>query len=269
MSRRQRVTSCLGRSKASSVMNTMLPFMVAVCVWALVVWAFKLPSFALPSPASVYQRGVQLIVDGTLAGHAAQSLIRLLAGAFVSIVLAVPLGVTMGLHRAMSDFFTPLLSFFQSISGIAWIPLATIWFGFGFPTILFVLVNCIFFPVLYNTVMGVRGVPACLCNAARCLGATNWQVITHVVLPGALPSIMTGLRMGTGFGWRALMAAEMIATEKGLGYMIFDARLFWRTDEVIVGMIGIGSIWFLTDRLILIPLERKTIERWGLVTTST
>ena len=102
-------------------------------------------------------------------------------------------------------------------------------------------------------------------NAAASLGAGRWALLTEVLLPGALPNIVTGIRTGLGFAWRGLIAAEMIATNVGLGYMLFVARDFYRTEVIVLGMIVIGVIWLLIDRLLLVPLERATIERWGLV----
>jgi NitT/TauT family transport system permease protein/taurine transport system permease protein len=102
-------------------------------------------------------------------------------------------------------------------------------------------------------------------HAAASLGAKGWRLLTQVILPGALPNIVTGIRTGLGFAWRGLIAAEMIATNVGLGYMLFLARDFYKTEVIVLGMIVIGLIWLVIDRLVLAPLERVTIERWGLV----
>jgi len=113
--------------------------------------------------------------------------------------------------------------------------------------------------------LGVTGIAMPLRHAAASLGASRWQLLTEVLLPGALPNIVTGIRTGLGFAWRGLIAAEMIATNVGLGYMLFVARDFYRTEVIVLGMIVIGVLWLLIDRLLLAPLERATIERWGLV----
>jgi NitT/TauT family transport system permease protein/taurine transport system permease protein len=123
----------------------------------------------------------------------------------------------------------------------------------------------VFFIVAYNTLLGVTTIPHAIRNAAASLGAGQWALLTEVLLPGALPNIVTGIRTGLGFAWRALIAAEMIATNVGLGYMLFVARDFYRTEVIVLGMIVIGLIWLLIDRLILVRLERGTIERWGMV----
>jgi NitT/TauT family transport system permease protein/taurine transport system permease protein len=200
-----------------------------------------------------------------LIGHIGASLARIALGTFIGIVLAVPLGILMGVSPAVSTFMTPLLRFFSVLAGIAWIPIATLWFGYGFGAITFVIFNAVFFVVAYNTLLGVTSIPMQLRHAAASLGASRRQIVAEVLLPGALPNIVTGIRTGLGFAWRGLIAAEMIATNVGLGYMLFVARDFYRTEVIVLGMIVIGILWLLIDRLMLAPLERATIERWGLV----
>src|SRR5919202_1107419 len=182
-----------------------------------------------------------------------------------AIPVSVPLGVAMGVSPVVSSLLTPLFRFFSVLAGIAWIPIATLWFGYGFGAITFVIFNAVFFIVAYNTLLGVSTIPMSLRHAAASLGARPWAMLVEVLLPGALPNIVTGIRTGLGFAWRGLIAAEMIATNVGLGYLVFMARDFYRTEVIVLGMIVIGVIWLLLDRLLLAPLERATVERWGLV----
>jgi taurine transport system permease protein len=174
----------------------------------------------------------------------------------------------MGVSPLVSTFLTPPLRFFSVLAGIAWIPIATLWFGYGFGAITFVIFNAVFFVVTYNTLLGVSSIPLQLRRAAASLGAGPWATLREVILPGALPNIVTGVRTGLGFAWRGLIAAEMIATNVGLGYMLFTARDFYQTEVIVFGMIVIGLLWLVLDRLLLAPLERATIERWGLVVRS-
>jgi NitT/TauT family transport system permease protein/taurine transport system permease protein len=183
----------------------------------------------------------------------------------VSVPLAVGFGVLVGLSRRLASVLEPVAGFFNSLSGIAWLPLAVTWFGLGWASVTFIMVNTIFFLVFFNTLVGVRTVPRVFEQAIRTLGGSRRHLILQVLIPGAMPSIVTGLRMSIGFGWRALIAAEMIATSTGLGFLIFNAQNFHQTDAILVGIITIGVLWLLTDRLVLQPLERWTIERWGLV----
>jgi len=159
----------------------------------------------------------------------------------------------------------PIVGFFNALSGIAWLPLAITWFGLGWTSVTFIMFNTIFFLVFFNTLVGVRAVPRIFEQAVLTMGGSRRDVIWEVLIPGALPSVVTGIRMSIGFGWRALIAAEMIATSTGLGFLIYNGANFLQSDTILVGIIVIGVLWLLTDRLLLRPLERRTIERWGLV----
>ena len=242
-----------------------LPLLALLAIWETVVRGFDVSPRVFPAITPVVLAGVDAVRDGTLILHIGASLGRIALGTLIGIVLAVPLGIAMGTSRAVSTFFTPLLRFFSVLAGIAWIPIATLWFGYGFGAITFVIFNAVFFVVAYNTLLGVTAIPMALRHAAASLGASRWQLFVEVLLPGALPNIVTGIRTGLGFAWRGLIAAEMIATNVGLGYMLFVARDFYRTEVIVLGMVIIGLLWLLIDRLLLAPLERATIERWGLV----
>jgi ABC-type nitrate/sulfonate/bicarbonate transport system permease component len=241
------------------------PLVALVIVWAVVVPLFNINPRVFPSVGAVGAAGIESIRDGTLINHVGASLLRVGLGTLIGIITAVPLGIAMGVSPAISGFLTPLFRFFSVLAGIAWIPIATLWFGYGFGAIIFVIFNAVFFVVAYNTLLGVSTIPYALRNAAASLGAGRWTLLTEVLLPGALPNIVTGIRTGLGFAWRGLIAAEMIATNVGLGYMLFVARDFYRTEVIVLGMIVIGALWLLIDRLLLVPLERSTIERWGMV----
>ena len=241
------------------------PLLVLVAIWAIVVPLFEVNPRVFPSVASVADAAADTIGDGSLIRHIGASLLRVGLGTLIGVATAVPLGIAMGVSPAVSSFLTPLFRFFSVLAGIAWIPIATLWFGYGFGAIVFVIFNAVFFVVAYNTLLGVSTIPMTIRNAAASLGAGRWAMLTEILLPGALPNIVTGVRTGLGFAWRGLIAAEMIATNVGLGYMLFVARDFYRTEVIVLGMIVIGLLWLLIDRLLLVPLERATIERWGLV----
>lgn len=242
-----------------------LPLLLLLFVWEFCIRVFHVDARVFPSIESVFAAGLESISDGSIFKHIAASLGRVAVGTVLAIVVSIPLGVAMGLNPIVSEFLSPLFRFFSVLAGIAWIPIATLWFGYGFGAITFVIFNAVFFVVTYNTLLGVSSIPMPLRNAAASLGANGWDLLTQVILPGALPNIVTGIRTGLGFAWRGLIAAEMIATNVGLGYMLFLARDFYKTEVIVFGMIVIGLIWLLIDRLLLAPLERATIERWGLV----
>jgi taurine transport system permease protein len=250
---------------ASSAALFFLPFAVILALWAVLVPYFNVNPRLFPRLSAVIAAGVEGIQDGTLLTHIGASLWRVLVGTVLALVAAIPLGIAMGVSPVVSTFLTPLFRFFSVLAGIAWIPIATLWFGYGFGAITFVIFNAVFFIVTYNTLLGVSTIPRQTRNAAASLGAGRWAMLTEVLLPGALPNIVTGIRTGLGFAWRGLIAAEMIATNAGLGYMLFVARDFYRTEVIVLGMIVIGVLWLLLDRLVLAPVERATIERWGMV----
>ncbi len=256
----------MGRtSRINAALIFVAPLAVLVALWAVVVPAFGVRPQIFPSVGAVGRAGIDSLIDGSLLRHVGASIARVAIGTVLAVLVAVPLGILMGVSRGVSAFLTPLMRFFSVLAGIAWIPIATLWFGYGFGAIVFVIFNAVFFVVAYNTLLGVSTIPMPLRHAAASLGAGRMAMLTDVLLPGALPNIVTGIRTGLGFAWRGLIAAEMIATNVGLGYMLFVARDFYQTEVIVLGMIVIGTIWLLIDRLILVPLERATIERWGLV----
>ena len=257
-----------GTSAALGAALFVAPLLALVAIWAIVVPLFNINPRIFPSVASVAEAAIENIRDGSLIRHVGASLLRVGLGTLIGVITAVPLGIVMGVSATVSAFLTPLFRFFSVLAGIAWIPIATLWFGYGFGAIIFVIFNAVFFVVAYNTLLGVSTIPKTVRNAAASLGAGRWAMLTEVLLPGALPNIVTGVRTGLGFAWRGLIAAEMIATNVGLGYMLFVARDFYRTEVIVLGMIVIGLLWLLIDRLLLVPLERATIERWGMVRRS-
>ena len=226
---------------------------------------FRARSF--PGRSTSSRSFVSLTYKGILPDYLQDSLIRLLTGAALGMALGIPLGVLIGTSRWAHRICWPVLLFFQAIGDIAWLPILLIWFGFGLTTMTFVIVYTVLFPVVLNTVLGVESVPRDLARAARSLGASPARVLWEVTLPGALPNIITGLRNGLGYGWRALIAVEIIVGTSGIGFMMFDARRAGSTTEILLGMIILGLLWYIVDAWILAPLERATGQRWGLVTS--
>lgn len=243
----------------------LVPFAVALAAWAILPKLIDYPSYMMPPLPDVWAHLKEIGADGTLAGHVIASLERLALGFVVGTGVAVPLGIVIALNRHVADMLKPLLTFLQSIAGIAWVPLAVIWFGIGIGSVVFVIANTIFFATLYNTVVGVQAIPQALHRAVRSLGGRGWRLATVLILPGALVQLIVGFRTAMAYGWRALVAAEMIAGTNGLGYMTIEAVQWYKTESVLVGMIAIGLIWLAMDQFIFVPLERVTVRRWGIV----
>lgn len=248
-----------------SVATYLFPFLVLVAIWHALAATGRFTINQVPPPALVAEVLWEMTLDGALIGHIGQSLGRLALGFVAGAGLGIVLGILIGMNRGAAEFIEPLVSFLNALSGIAWVPLAIVWFGIGPAAVTFILWNSIFFLVLFNTLLGVLSVPPIFRNAVLTLGGGRVHVIRDVLVPGAMPNIVLGIRMGMGFGWRALIAAEMIGATSGLGFMIYDASSYLRSDIIIAGVIVIGVLWVVTDRLLLVPLERWTVERWGLV----
>lgn len=251
--------------RLSSVGMFMLPFVVIIAIWQMVSSAQLYPNYIFPSPIEVWRTLLRTGADGTLIEHIGASLFRLGLGFFAGFAIGFPLAVLIGINRTASRFFVPPITFFNSIPGLAWIPLAILWFGIDYKAVTFIIFNSVFFPVAFSTIAGIRAVPQNLVNAGRTLGASQLDLVREVFIPGALPSIVTGMRLGVAYGWRALIGGEMIATSTGLGFMIFDARQTLDSGVIVLGMIVMGVLYLAMDQLILRPLETRTIERWGTV----
>jgi len=253
----------VGRAEAVVAWGLLLGgFLVA---WSVASATLPVPPYFLPPPTAVLASAGELVAKGILPFYVAESLRRIVTAAVVALLVGVPLGLVLGQSRGVAAFVYPLLNFFQSVSGIAWLPLMLVWFGFGERTILVAVNYTVFFPVIFNALVGVRSVPPIYGDALRTLGASRWRILRDVVLPGALPSIATGMRLGLAYGWRALIAAEMLVGAHGLGSMIFTAQSFHLTARIMLGMGAIGALWLLLDYFVLRPLEETTIGRWGLV----
>ena len=241
------------------------PFLLVVGSWALASHFGSFPPYMLPSLSQMWVRFTDSLADGALFRHVGSSLYLLTISFIIGNGLAIPLGIAIAMNRNVSDLVRPVLTFFQSIAGIAWVPLAVIWFGVGMGSVVFLIANTIFFSAIFSTVVGVQTVPKTLHRAVLCHGGRGLQIFTELILPGALVQIILGLRTSMAYGWRSLVAGEMLAGSTGLGYMAMEAVQWHQTDIVIMGMILIGILWLILDRLLFAPLERRTVARWGLL----
>jgi NitT/TauT family transport system permease protein len=205
--------------------------------------------YAAPLEAYDVARGNRLIwlFSGELPHDALASVYRVLGGFLIGAGLALPLGLAMGMSTLVYKLFNPLLQILRPIPPIAYIPLAILWFGLGNPPAFFLISLGAFFPVLMNTISGVRNVDAIYLRAARNLGASGSTLFLRVILPAASPFILTGMRVGFGVAFIVVIVAEMIAVNSGLGYRILEAREFFWSDKIIAGMITIGLLGLAID----------------------
>ncbi len=204
----------------------------------------------LPPPSTVARTFWTLTASGELPLHIAVSLLRVLEGFAIAAALGLILGIGIGLSRSLDQATDLTIQLIKPIPPIAWIPLAILWFGIGEAGKVYIIALGAFFPVLVNTIDGIRQTDHRYVELARILEVTRSRFIAQVVLPGALPSIMTGLRVGLMVAWICVVAAELIAASRGVGYLIMDARQLSQTDQVLVGMITIGAMGKLLDVLL-------------------
>ncbi|HEX2030833.1 MAG TPA: ABC transporter permease [Actinomycetota bacterium] len=245
--------------------KALFPFAIVVALWWSIAAARVFPSAFFVGPDVVAAKIGELLYKGILVGYLRDSIERLASGIVWGLAVGIPAGFLIGLSPLARRFSWPLLLFFQAVGDIAWLPILIIWFGFSLTSVTFVIVYTVIFPLMVSIVAGVDSIPTDMVRAARALGARRRHVLVDVILPGALPAVATGIRTGLGYGWRALIAAEIIVGTSGIGFMMFDARRAGQVTEVFVGMIILGILWYATDALFLAPFERATVERWGMV----
>jgi sulfonate transport system permease protein len=201
----------------------------------------------MPPPTAVFSAAQDLLARGVLFTHVADSLRRVLVAVGIAGVLGVPLGLAMGWSAGFRAAVDPLLEFIRPIPPLAWIPLSILWFGIGDTQNEYIIFLAAFFPIVLNAMAGARDVDIHLVRAGLSLGARRRDLFLTVVLPGALPSIFTGLRVGLGIGWMALVAGELVAAPTGLGYLINNARTLFRSDYILLGMVLIGLLGLVLD----------------------
>ncbi|MET0203136.1 MAG: ABC transporter permease [Casimicrobiaceae bacterium] len=230
-------------------------FAVFIGVWYL-LFLWNGNPIQLPSPFRVAAAFWQLAVSGELFEHAMISTTRLVIALIVATLVAVPLGFVMGLYRTADRLIDPVVELLRPISGIAWIPLALFIFGVGDVLPVFIMVYVAFFPLLLNTISGVRNVDQRLVNAARTMGVHGWPLMRQVIVPGALPTIMVGFRLAFAGAWAAVIAAELIGAPSGLGFAIEWYRQLLMSPKVFAFIAIIGIVGYLCD-LALRALQRR------------
>lgn len=229
---------------------------------ALAFWELSTTFFArsalIPSFSQVAVRAYELTITGTLFLHAGASLARILTGFVIGSAIGVPLGLAMGSFSAVRSVLDPFVQFFRFVPSIAWLTPAVIWFGIGEVSKIAIIVYVTIFIVAVSSMIGVLGVAPNKIWAAITLGASRPQVFFHVILPATLPAILTGMRVAMGNSFTSVVSAEMISANEGLGYLIFDSRLWMATDTIFVAILVLGFLGLGTDTLF-----RALIRRFG------
>lgn len=231
---------------------------VLLILWEVAVRRGWIDSSLFPSPTSILHALVDLSQAGLLWRDAFASVMRVMVGFGLAAIVAIALGLALGMSPRVAAYINPLIELIRPISVLAWIPLAILWFGLGDHSAWFIIFLGSFFPIFTNTYLGARSVAPIHVRVAQSFGAGKLLFIRQVLLPSSLPYIVAGLRVGLGVGWTCVIAAELIAATSGLGYMIQLARTLIETEKVMAGMIVIGVIGFAMNAAML-WLERKLI----------
>ncbi len=270
----------MGDSRAIAVLTIIALFFF----WSAITsdymgrWWFDLPDGAdprrlirplfLPSPSEIWLKFLELWTEGfggaTLGEHTWASLVRVFGAFLAACVTAIPIGVLMGMNRIARGIFDPPIEFYRPIPPLAYLPLVIIWAGIGETAKILLIYLAIFAPMALSARAGVRSVSIEQIHAAYSMGASRFQVIAQVIIKGAMPEILTGMRIGIGFGWTTLVAAEMVAAQEGLGVMVLNAAEFLVTDVVVTGIVIIGMIAYLFD-LFMRYVERLLVPWKGKV----
>ncbi|PMH41823.1 taurine ABC transporter permease [Vibrio sp. 10N.286.49.B3] len=249
-----------GNSKIVSVMTVIL----LISIWAVVTEAGWVKPLFLPSPLAVFERFLDLAANGfagaSLSQHLSASLTRVFGAFILAALTAIPVGILIGTNVWVRGFFDPIIEFYRPLPPLAYLPLVIIWLGIDETSKITLIFLAMFAPIVLSARAGVSAVKSEQIQAAYSMGASKAQVLYHVVIKNALPEILTGLRIGIGFGWTTLVASEMVAAEAGIGYMVLNAAEFLVTDLVFAGIIIIGVIAYLFD--LLMRYAEKKLVPW-------
>lgn len=232
----------------------------------LSTWVFN--PHLIPPPAKVFSAALPMMQSGEIFRHMGVSLLRVAIGFALGTVLAIVVGVVMGRMRIVNELLDPIIEFLRYLSPTAMIPIAVIWFGIGESSKYFLIFWGTFFFVLINTIAGVMRTPVARARAAQCMGATEMQIFTRVVIPSAVPYIVTGMRIAMASAFMSIIPAEILAADSGLGYLLQTSAMLVQTERIFVALATISILGFATDRLFRYVVER-TLRRYMAFVTST
>lgn len=239
-------------------------FALILILWELLTRYSGWSIHVFPGPVQVFVSLWELTANGMLLKHAVASLFRVTAGFYLAIIFGIPLGIVLGRLRPVQLFLNPLIQFLRPISPLAWIPLSMLWFGIGDKPAIFLIFLSSFFPLAVSTTAAVQSINPVYFYVAANFNFTKYEVVTKIVIPGMLPSVVTALRITITIAWLVVVAAEMIAVKSGLGYLILDSRNALRMDYVMDGMIIIGLIGLVLD-YVMVRLTRVDSIAWASV----
>lgn len=252
-------------TQKSNTIRLLLPVIVLLClllIWYIITYINLFPAYALPSPGAVWKSFQEEVRAGRLVNDIIASLWRVAVGFVVSATLGIPAGLWLGQHLHARQAFVPMLNFFRFLSPLAWIPFAILWFHIGDKPAVFLIFMASFFPLALATMAAVATIPSIYFRVARDYDYKGMELLTKVTFPAVLPEIITALRVSYGIAWVVIVAAEMVGSQDGLGYGIWEARNGLRLDSAVCYMIIIGLLGMGIDRM-LAQLTKLPNVRWG------
>jgi NitT/TauT family transport system permease protein len=254
------------KQRQRSVLRGALAVLAAAAIYEAMARSGYFAPALLPTLPTIGRTLVAMLADGSMLEHAAFTLYRVMLGFGLAVVVGLPLGILMARFQHVENFFLPLVSALMPIPSFALVPLFMLWFGIGNLTTILIVFYAATFPMMFNTWSGVRSVNPLWLRAAGAMGADEHKLFWKVIIPGASPFIITGMRQAFLRSWIAVVGAEMIAaSDWGLGWVIFDAKEFLNTDIMLASLIVIGLIGFVFERFVFGSLERVTVLRWGMM----
>jgi NitT/TauT family transport system permease protein len=243
--------------------------LIVLVIWEAMSRAFNL-DLILPRPFSVVtDLAKTLLVTNqpwlygpNIYVHLLHSFLRAMIGFGLAALIGIPLGLVLGRITTAREYIMPLVRGSYPIPGIAWIPLAILWFGLGDEAVVFVVFASAIFPLIFSTEAGARRISPVVLDAGRCFGARGLKLFLQVILPASVPYIITGLRVALGTAWRMIVAGEMLASPDGIGFLLVESRFQFRAADLMTVMIVVGIVGYLTEKIIVDTIEKGTIEKW-------
>jgi NitT/TauT family transport system permease protein len=256
----------MSSERKRSFLRGAILLLALAAAWEVVARTGIFPRALLPTLPTIAKTLFATLADGTMERHALYTLYRVIFGLALAVALGLSLGILMARYRPVERFFMPLVSVLMPIPSLAWVPLFILWFGLGNVTTILVVFYAATFPMLLNVYTGVRSVNPIWLRAAGTMGANGRALFWKVIVPGASPFVITGVRQAFLRSWIAVVGAEMIAaSDWGLGWVIFDAKEFLNTDIMLASLVMIGAIGLAFERLVFGSFERATVVRWGMM----
>ncbi len=244
-------------------------------LWELIANLEIVDSALFPPMSKILTRLFEMMGPGDgkapsylMLRHIGATLVGLLAGFFLAALVSSAIGLIMGISATIYQWLRPIITMFMVIPNIATVPVIILWFGLGMKTVIIIVIIGSSFPIIYTAAAGVQSIPIKMIWAAQTAGATKWQILLTVIIPGTMPYLIAGHKLALGRAWRAVIAAEIFAsTAYGIGFMIFDARTFFDTEAMFAGIVVVGLIGLFLESVIFKYIEKATVVRWGTTTT--